>query len=45
MIDEVKAVNRMFAILILSFIHVSFYPFSIHALIKVIQTVPMISRI
>ena len=32
MIDEVKAMNRMFAILILSFIHASFYSLSIHAL-------------
>ena len=29
----VKEVNRMFAILTLSFIHASFYPPSIHALI------------
>ena len=33
MIDEVKAVNRMFAVLTLSFIHVSFYILSVHALI------------
>ena len=33
MIDEVKVVNRMFAILTLSFIHASFYPLSVHALI------------
>ena len=33
MIDEVRAVNRMFAILTLSFIHASFYSLSIHALI------------
>ena len=33
MIDEVKAVNRMFAILTLSFIHASFYSLSIYALI------------
>ena len=32
-IDAVRAVNRMFAILTLSFIHVGFYPVSIHALI------------
>ena len=29
---EVKAVNRMFAMLTLSLLHASFYPFSIHAL-------------
>ena len=36
MIDKVtvKAVNCMFAILTLSFIHVSFYPLSIHALVN-----------
>ena len=35
MIDEVtKAVNRMFAILTFSFIHASFYPLSIQALIE-----------
>jgi hypothetical protein len=33
MIVEVKAMNRMFAILTLSFIHASFYSLSIHALI------------
>ena len=34
MIGKFKAVNRMFAILTLSFIHVRFYPLSIHALVN-----------
>ena len=33
MTDKFKAVNRMFAILTLSFIHAGFYPLSTHALI------------
>ena len=34
MIEEVKAMNRMFAILTFSFIHASFYSLSIHALFE-----------
>jgi hypothetical protein len=37
MIDDVKAMNRMFAILTLSFIHASFYSLSIHKLIAYLR--------